>query len=107
MSETSGAPDLIALHGDDTVATALRPLPAGPVAVQWVDGRRDVLELSEAIGLGHKAALTAITRGDLVIKHGYPMGRATADIARGEHVHVHNVISLSREPALSPAGAER
>jgi altronate hydrolase len=26
-----------------------------------------------------------------VLKYGWPIGRATADIAVGDHVHVHNV----------------
>jgi hypothetical protein len=91
------APDFLALHERDNVATALRSVPAGATAsVRWVDGRAAELLLLETIDLGHKAALSAIGNGDLVIKHGYPMGRATADIAAGAHVHVHNVLSLSR-----------
>ncbi|MFN8590067.1 MAG: UxaA family hydrolase [Thermomicrobiales bacterium] len=105
MSDNAG-PDLIALHKDDTVATALKPLQPGVVTVLGVDGRRDELPLRSAIGLGHKAALGAIRHGDLIVKHGYPIGRATADIAPGEHVHVHNVISLSRDQSAATAGAE-
>jgi hypothetical protein len=59
--------------------------------------------LNEDIRLGHKAALRPIAEGDLVIKHGRPIGRATANISPGDHVHVHNVISLSRETDLIPA----
>jgi hypothetical protein len=44
--------------------------------------------------------LRPIAEGDLVTKHGRPIGRATADIEAGDHVHIHNVISLSRETDL-------
>jgi altronate dehydratase small subunit len=97
MGEQAAAPDFLALHERDNVATALRSAPAGSTAtVRWVDGQTAEVPLLETIDLGHKVAIAAIGTGDLVIKHGYPMGRATAAIARGEHVHVHNVLSLSR-----------
>ena len=106
MSESTDGPDFIALHDRDTVATALWSLPAGHAArVQAADGGHREVVLLEAIALGHKVALAAINKGDLVLKHGYPMGRATADIAKGAHVHVHNVISLSRERGNTFSGA--
>ncbi len=40
---------------------------------------------------GHKYAVRPIACGENVIKYGMPIGHATADIAAGEHVHVHNV----------------
>ena len=40
---------------------------------------------------GHKVALCDIKAGENVIKYGYPIGHATADIKAGEHVHTHNV----------------
>ena len=40
---------------------------------------------------GHKYALRPIAEGENVIKYGMPIGRATAGIGAGEHVHVHNV----------------
>ena len=40
---------------------------------------------------GHKYALFDIKKGDDVIKYGNPIGHATADIKKGEHVHTHNV----------------
>ena len=40
---------------------------------------------------GHKYALRDIAEGEDVIKYGMPIGHATRAIARGEHVHVHNV----------------
>jgi altronate dehydratase len=43
--------------------------------------------------MGHKFALSPIAKGEDVIKYGECIGQTTAAIARGEHVHVHNVVS--------------
>lgn len=40
---------------------------------------------------GHKTALTDIPKGGQIIKYGYPIGHAIADIHSGEHVHTHNM----------------
>ncbi len=40
---------------------------------------------------GHKYALCDIKCGEDVIKYGNPIGHATADIKRGEHIHTHNM----------------
>ena len=40
---------------------------------------------------GHKYALTDIKKGENIIKYGNPIGHATEDIKKGEHVHTHNV----------------
>lgn len=40
---------------------------------------------------GHKYAIRAIAPGELVIKYGMPIGRATRAIAVGEHVHTQNL----------------
>ncbi len=40
---------------------------------------------------GHKYALRDIRAGEPIIKYGSPIGHATQDIARGEHVHSHNL----------------
>lgn len=43
------------------------------------------------IPAGHKVALTAIARGEEVIKYGRRIGRASRDIEKGEWVHSHNL----------------
>ena len=40
---------------------------------------------------GHKYALCDIKCGEDIIKYGNPIGHATEDIKKGEHVHTHNV----------------
>jgi (2R)-sulfolactate sulfo-lyase subunit alpha len=43
------------------------------------------------VPIGHKIALTDIKRGDTVLKYGQDVGKAVSDIAKGDHVHVHNL----------------
>lgn len=58
--------------------------PKDNVAVILVDG--------DAVApRGHKVALCDIPAGTEVIKYGFPIGRATQDIAEGEWVHSHNL----------------
>ena len=42
---------------------------------------------------GHKYALRDLKAGENVIKYGNPIGHATCDIKKGEHVHSHNVVT--------------
>ncbi len=54
---------------------------------------------------GHKYAIRDIKCGEDIIKYGNPIGHATADIKRGEHVHSHNVktnLSGNLEYTYSP-----
>ncbi len=45
----------------------------------------------ETVPKGHKLALCDIAEGQNIIKYGFPIGHATKDIKKGEHVHVHNI----------------
>ena len=57
-----------------------------------------------AIDQGHKVALRPIAAGEAVVKYAQAIGRATADIAAGEHVHSHNLVFESgRMPVVPPA----
>lgn len=47
--------------------------------------------LTADIPAGHKAALSEIAEGEMVIKYGLPIGRATAPVSPGDHVHLHNL----------------
>lgn len=40
---------------------------------------------------GHKYAICDIKKGENIIKYGMPIGHATEDIKKGDHVHTHNV----------------
>ncbi|WP_329373340.1 altronate dehydratase family protein [Streptomyces sp. NBC_00669] len=89
---------LVARPGPDNVGLVLADVAAGTeVAVDTgaVPARGD-------IPAGHKIALKAIARGAAVRKYAETIGHATADIAPGDHVHLHNM-GVGREPAASSA----
>lgn len=80
---------LVILDQRDNVATAAVDLDAGANAAAG----EVVVEVRNPIPRGHKIALRAIIQGEDVIRYGEVIGAATADVAVGEHVHVHNLIS--------------
>lgn len=75
------------IHDDDDVAVALRPLEPG----ERVTVGEFAIFVAESIPRGHKIALHAIGKGTEVRKYGWPIGRTTADIGAGAHVHTHNL----------------
>lgn len=82
-------PDAMQVHAADTVAVALRPLQAGEQASL---GSSSCLVV-EDIPQGHKFALKVHNPDDRVVKYGLPIGRASAAIAPGTHVHSHNLVT--------------
>lgn len=79
----------IVISATDNVATALEPLEPG-ATIRVANLTVTVLD---RIPRGHKVALAPIPCGDRVVKYGSAIGTASADIARGAHVHTHNVAS--------------
>ena len=51
----------------------------------------DVTSNGVTIKQGHKIALNDIKTGEQIIKYGHPIGHATKDIKKGDHVHSHNM----------------
>jgi (2R)-sulfolactate sulfo-lyase subunit alpha len=43
------------------------------------------------VPIGHKIALRDFAVGDAVVKYGHDIGRITAAVAKGHHVHIHNL----------------
>jgi hypothetical protein len=82
----------LVLDPNDTVATALTDVAAGETVLR-IGEAIETLVLPAPINLGHKIARHAISCGDVIRKYGAPIGEATADIAAGAHVHVHNLRS--------------
>lgn len=78
---------------DDAVGVAVCDIsPGNAVRGRVMDGGGDVdLDVLSEIPLGHKIALRDIAAGERVIKYGVAIGKASQDIKRGEHVHVHNL----------------
>lgn len=92
----AGRTKVVVINEKDNVATAIEPLNAGSKVSVEVQGRLDEVKLLSDIPMGHKLALRDIDEGEPVIKYGERIGQSTARIARGEHVHVHNVVSHPR-----------
>jgi altronate dehydratase small subunit len=85
----------IVLNERDNVATVLEPLGEGSTVSVEVQGQVERITLVSDIPMGHKFALRDIEKGSDVIKYGEPIGQSAEEIACGEHVHVHNVVSHS------------
>lgn len=79
----------IRLSPSDNVAVACRDLMPGETVV--VDGV--ALPIREPVALGHKIAILSLEKGAKILKYGMPIGSATADIAAGGWVHLHNMQS--------------
>jgi altronate hydrolase len=85
----SARPRALVLDPADNVAVAVTALSAG----ELVELESGTVQLAEPIRFGHKLALRAIGAGEPVVKYNETIGRASAAIAPGTHVHVHNVVS--------------
>ena len=76
-------PDFIHIHPNDSVAVALKAIPAGTV-FEGVTAADDIPQ-------GHKMALRPMAEGAQVIKYGFSIGHTLAPISPGEWVHTHNM----------------
>ena len=75
------------LRPEDDVAVTTRELPAG---TRVLTVARELV-LPGDVPRGHKLAVRDLPVGSAVHKYGQSIGRATADIAAGAHVHTHNL----------------
>jgi altronate dehydratase len=81
------------IHSADSVVVALADLAPG-TRVDCAEPLSPEVFTREAIPFGHKVAIAVTRKGETVLKYGASIGRATADIAPGQHVHVHNLRSV-------------
>lgn len=79
----------VLLHQEDNILVSCRDLAPGETL--RIDHQPVVL--AQMIPLGHKIARRPLAKGDEIFKYGAPIGSALADIAIGEHVHLHNMKS--------------
>ena len=77
----------IRLHAEDNICVALQDL-AKHTTIQ-LDAFQ--VAVGEDTPRGHKIALLPIEDGQVVLKYGQPIGRATATISPGQWVHSHNL----------------
>lgn len=85
----SRLPPLLLLHPDDNIVVARRDIAAG----EKVELDGEAFTVPAAVELGHKLARRAIEANGRVLKYGAPIGSMKMGVARGEHVHLHNLKS--------------
>lgn len=87
------SPHVLAHSPKDNVAVAvIEGLKAGTDAFGVVTENDTTFEVhvKQDIPIGHKVALADLKAGDTAIKYGQDIGKIVKDVAKGEHVHVHN-----------------
>ena len=86
--------DAIRLDPADNVATVLRPIAPGETVRVRCGDTVQTVRAEDAIPLCHKISLAPIAAGVSGMKYGHQIGAASAAIAQGRHVHVHNLTSV-------------
>lgn len=91
------------MNEKDNVATAMADIERGITDLTGA-APAACTETIQDIPFGHKTALCDIRSGEKIIKYGMPIGIATRDILKGEHVHMHNMRSAydERSAELDP-----
>lgn len=84
----------VVAHVKDNVATVVTNLNSDQEVLVDVHGENLKIKLVEDISFGHKFAIENIKEGENIVKYGAVIGRATRDIDKGRHVHVHNIESI-------------
>lgn len=86
--------DFVVHDADDSVGVVVvEGIQAGQSLTGWIMDQDQTLqfEVRDAIPIGHKLAIRDLQEGDTVIKYSVDIGRVVKPIAKGEHLHVHNV----------------
>ncbi|MBM0106867.1 amidohydrolase family protein [Steroidobacter sp. S1-65] len=93
----------ILLHPADNVVVCCRPVAAGE---RIRIGEQEHLVVLDPAELGHKIARRALQVGTKVIKYGASIGSATAAVAAGGWVHLHNMKSDYISPHTRALGGD-
>ncbi len=97
MAQTQAQATLRALiiHPDDNVANLIGAGQQGQQVSCTVEGQggTETIELLGDLPANHKLARRDIGANEPIIKYGLSIGTSSKPIARGEHVHAHNIES--------------
>lgn len=79
----------------DNVAIALNDfVPGDSIAVRSLSQETiDELKITHSVPYGHKVCVKALAKGSQLTKNGEVIGIASQPINRGEHAHIHNIVS--------------
>lgn len=83
----------IVMKTKDNVCTVVEAIAPGMEVGMEIGGETKIIRANDPIPVGHKLAIKDINKGDIIMKYGEVIGRATQDIRIGQHVHVHNLES--------------
>jgi altronate dehydratase small subunit len=83
----------IVMKAKDNVCTVVEEVAPGMEVGMEIDGETQTIRANETIPVGHKLAIRDIAQGEIIMKYGEVIGRATQAIRVGQHVHVHNLES--------------
>jgi len=87
-------PDFLVHDSTDAVGVAVvEGIKKGQTLTGWVMDKNNTIRVKcmDVIPLGHKLALKALKDGDTVLKYGHDIGRMVTNVAKGGHVHTHNL----------------
>lgn len=90
----------VQIAASDHVAVALRAL-RGEAHV-LADGRVRRVPLAGDIPMGHKFALCDLPAGTAIRKYGSVIGILSRNVAAGEHLHTHNLVSARSHGRTAP-----
>ncbi len=80
---------LILLHPDDNVLVCAKQINAHEEIM--IEGETIVSPI--VIAVGHKIARINLSSGQKIFRYGAPIGSMTEPVAKGHHVHMHNMKS--------------
>lgn len=87
----------------DNVAVVIEPVKKQEIVrYRLKNGDLEEITALEDIPVYHKIATKLIHKGEKIIKYGEHIGEAAREIHTGEHVHVHNVISVRENLEYRP-----
>lgn len=89
----TASPKIWVVHPDDNVGTVVGGDIQGSGSVPMAGSGRGFVDVRDPVPYGHKVALRALAAGEEIIKYGVPVGRLSAAVGLGHHVHVQNLES--------------
>jgi altronate dehydratase small subunit len=83
------------INSSDNTATLFVKAGAGESVSVVLESGQEIARIKalQDVSVGHKIALADIPAGEKVTKYGEVFGLATCRINKGDHVHIHNVVS--------------
>ena len=92
------------MHPSDNVATAVEEIQPGEEVAIPLGKESLSVRAIELIPFGFKIALHEIPRGEIIRKYGETIGKASAPIAKGTMVHIHNLEGMRARGDLEKGG---